>query len=383
MDVPLIALGLGASLSGLARLLGIGPGRDRSGAPWRADDGPEAIHRYGLDAEVAGRSADAVAAYHEVIRREPAHAGAHARLAELAQRRGDRQAAMLHALQALRADDHPERVLAAADAYTQAGRPDDAIALYRDLLGRDPDHVTALRRLRDAALTRGRWAEALRAQERLTKVAPASERSEEEARLAAVHYEIGAAKLAASDPAGAMAAFRDALRAQADFVPAVVALGDAHVAAGDPSHAVRVWERGIEAQPALPILVRLEHSYRAEGRPRRMIALYERAVARLPDDLALAVALGRVYFELSMLDEAAEQFEKVEVRAPDLPSIHAFLGAIFERRGQAREAFEEYRRALGAAGSFEWPYRCTACGASRAGWADRCPSCRRLNTLRP
>ena len=65
-----------------------------------------------------------------------------------------------------------------------------------------------------------------------------------------------------------------------------------------------------------------------------MIALYQAAVARAPDDLALALALGRVYFELEMLDEAAEQFEKIEVRVPDLPVIHAYLGAVFERRGQ-------------------------------------------------
>ena len=64
-----------------------------------------------------------------------------------------------------------------------------------------------------------------------------------------------------------------------------------------------------------------------------MIALYERAAARCPDDLAVAVALGRVYFELSMLDEAADQFEKVEVRAPSLPVLHGYLGAVFERRG--------------------------------------------------
>ena len=39
-------------------------------------------------------------------------------------------------------------------------------------------------------------------------------------------------------------------------------------------------------------------------------------------------------------------FEKLEMRAPDLPVVHAFLGAVFERRGDARDAFDEYRRAL-------------------------------------
>jgi tetratricopeptide (TPR) repeat protein len=114
-----------------------------------------------------------------------------------------------------------------------------------------------------------------------------------------------------------------------------------------------------------------------------MVALYEGAAVRHPDDLAVAFGLGRVYFELAMLDEAAEQFEKLEVRAPEIAPVHAFLGAVFERRGQVREAFEEYRRALGWSEAPEWPHRCSACGAAHPRWVDRCPTCGRWNTSRP
>ena len=104
---------------------------------------------------------------------------------------------------------------------------------------------------------------------------------------------------------------------------------------------------------------------------------------RAPDDLALAVALGRVFFELEMLDEAADQFEKVEVRVPGSPVVHALLGAVFERRGETREAFEEYRRALQLGHAFDWPHRCSACGAIGPMWQDRCAQCQRWNTLHP
>ena len=86
---------------------------------------------------------------------------------------------------------------------------------------------------------------------------------------------------------------------------------------------------------------------------------------------------------VEMLDEAAEPFEKIEVRAPDMPVVHAFLGATFERRGETREAFEEYRRALRLARGFDWPHASVACGAAGMAWEDRCPRCQRLNTLRP
>ena len=85
-----------------------------------------------------------------------------------------------------------------------------------------------------------------------------------------------------------------------------------------------------------------------------------------------------------MLDEAAEQFEKVEVRAPDLPVVHAFLGAVFERRGEAREAFDGVppraapRAHLRLAASLRRLLR-----RRRRRWQDRCPQCQRWNTSAP
>ena len=237
---------------------------------------------------------------------------------------------------------------------------------------------------RDALIERRRFAEALEIQARVVQTAPREERVTEAAVLAGLHYEIGRERLEKDDRAGAISHLKDALRAQPDFVPAALLLGEAHLKAGEPREALRVWERAAEGQqPALPVLSRIEQLHRAEGRPTRMISLYQDALARQPDNLALAFGLGRVYFELAMLDEAAEQFQKMEVRAPELPLIHAYLGAILERRGQFRDAMEEYRRALRESDRIEWPHRCAACGAAHARWIDRCPTCRRWNTSRP
>lgn len=250
---------------------------------------------------------------------------------------------------------------------------------------REPAQPAAAQAGRDALIERGRFAEALEIQTRVVQAAPREERAAEATVLAGLHYEIGRERLEKEDrAAGAISHLKDALRAQPDFVPAALLLGEAHLKAGEPREALRVWERAAEgAQPALPVLSRIEQLHRAEGRPTRMISLYQDALARQPDNLALAFGLGRVYFELAMLDEAAEQFQKMEVRAPELPLIHAYLGAILERRGQFRDAIEEYRRALRESDRIEWPHRCGACGAAHARWIDRCPTCRRWNTSRP
>jgi len=215
---------------------------------------------------------------------------------------------------------------------------------------------------------------------RLARDAHAAGRRDEEAALL---HEAGRTELAHGRPGAALGYFRGALRLDRDFLPALVALGDAYDAGGDRREAIRAWERAAEAHPALPLLARLEHAYRVDGRPSRMIALYQDAIARSGDDVALAVALGRVYFELEMLDEAADQLEKVEIRAPESPLVHAYLGAVFERRGEPVAACDEYRRALRLGHAFEWPHACTACGAGVAGWRERCERCRRWNTMRP
>ena len=247
-----------------------------------------------------------------------------------------------------------------------------------------PETPDSGRAARDVLIGQRRWAEALDVQRRQLQGTPREERAAEEATLAGLFYELGRERLERGDRTAATAHLKEALRAQPDFVPAALLLGDVHLKAGEAREALRVWERAVDtAHPALPILARIERLHRDEGRPTRMISLYQGALARQPDNLALAFGLGRVYFELAMLDEAAEQFQKMEVRAPELPLIHAYLGAILERRGQFREAMEEYRRALRSSDSVEWPHRCSACGATHPRWVDRCPACRRWNTSRP
>jgi lipopolysaccharide biosynthesis regulator YciM len=281
--------------------------------------------------------------------------------------------------------DDPQAVDAmrrAREAH-QAGRAEEARTLYRYVLQRWPHHADALRAVRDFAIEARDWDEAVAVQQRLLSAAPAADRAVESQWLAVGYYELGRLELARAKPATAIAHFKAALRADREFLPAVLALGDAMQATGDHREAVRTWERAAEMHPVLPLLARLERVYRREDRPSRMIALYRVACERAPDDLGLAAALGRVYFELEMLDEAAEQFEKLEMRAPELPVVHAFLGAIFERRGRMPEAFDEYRQALRLGHGFDWPHRCEACHASTPTWQDRCSQCQRWNTLRP
>lgn len=390
-DVPLMALVVGAFLGGACLALFLTLLRDLSrtfrdytmARRVRREESLAEVYHRGVDAQLAGKPGSAAEAYEELLAREPGHADAHLRLGELAHARNDHQAALDHHLQALRSEERADTLLAVALDYRGAGRPDEALATYRRILERDRTHLTALRAIRDLTLQQGRWSDALGAQQRLVDLVAEDERPAELDWLAGIHYEVGKRLLADGKPQEASSHFKESLRANRGFLPAHVAMGDASLKAGDQREAIRTWERALEIAPAPVLLRRLEERYRAEGRPSRMIALYQDALARAPQDLGLAFALGRVYFELEMLDEAADQFQKVEVRTPDFAPLHAYLGAIFERHGQGADAFQEYRRALTLTQSFEWPHRCSACGLAHARWQDRCPGCGRWNTSQP
>lgn len=390
-DVPLMALVAGAFLGGACLALFLSLLRDLSrtfrdytiARRARREESLAELYHRGVDAQLAGKPAAAAEAYGALLAREPGHVEAHLRLGELARTRSDHPAALDHHLQALRSEERADTLLAVALDYQRAERVDEALATYGRILERDRTHLTALRAIRDLTLQQGRWSDALRAQQRLVDLVAEADRPAELDWLAGIHYEVGKRLLADGKPQEALGHFKESLRAHRGFLPAHVALGDAALKAGDPREAIRSWERALDIAPAPVLLRRLEERYRAEGRPSRMIALYQDALARAPQDLALAFALGRVYFELEMLDEAADQFQKVEVRTPDFAPLHAYLGAIFERRGQGVDAFQEYRRALALTQSFEWPHRCSACGLAHPRWQDRCPGCGRWNTSQP
>ncbi len=219
-------------------------------------------------------------------------------------------------------------LLQRAEDARRLGRPDDAAAVYRQILQSRRGHLGALRGLRDLAVGGSRWREALDLQQRIFGAIGSTERSPESEWLATIYYELGRADVARANAGGALGHFKSAARADRLFLPAALALGDAFELTGDHREAVRAWERAAEHLPALPLLARLENAYRQEGRPSRIIALYRVAV-------------------------------------------------------ETREAFDEYRRALQLGHAFDWPHRCAACGAMSPLWQDRCAQCQRWNTLHP
>ncbi|MBI2462617.1 MAG: tetratricopeptide repeat protein [Candidatus Rokubacteria bacterium] len=391
LEPPLIAVVLGAFVIGAAISVLLSLIRDlgRTVAEWRAGEraaeleSVERLYHDGVAALLRGETDRAGDLFRAILRREPSHREALIHLGDLAHRAGRYGEALGHHQKAVELREDVPGLLTLVEDLRLLGRPAEALVALERALARERSPAL-LAALRDLAVEERQWAAALRAQQELVRLARDPEaRRAEHAWLAALHYETGKALLAAGQAAEAAGALREALKADRGFAPASLALAEAYERSGDHREAVRTLERAVEHHPAVPLLQRLEAHYREAGRPSRMIELYQDALARYPGDLALGFHLARVYYELGMLDEAADQFQKAEVQAPALPAVHGYLALIAAQRGEPTALLAEARRALQEAGALALPHRCQACQAGHAGWVDRCPACGRWNAVVP
>ena len=293
--------------------------------------------------------------------------------------------AIEHHARALEVDDgHLGALFALAEDYQAVGQPGVVREHLRRILSRHPKEPRALAWLRDLAVAEGRWEEALGVQSQLLRRATAPEaRTRETAFFVGIRYEAGKVALAEGRTHDARRLFREVIRDDPAFIPGYLGLGDTLQKLGKGREAVQIWQQGLERTAALPLLRRLARHEQDAGHPAVMIQLVQRALARVPDDPTLTFYLGQVYLELSMLDEATEQFERLAALAPNVATFHAYLGSLLERRGEITEALVEYRQALRTRGAFDLPHRCEECGNVSGGWADRCERCGRWNSVQP
>lgn len=183
------------------------------------------------------------------------------------------------------------------------GRPDEAMAHFREALRLKPDYAEALNNMGQALETQGHIEEAI------------------------AHYQ-------------------DALRVDPDYFDAQYNLGRLLQKLGRP-----------EALETLTVAVRLRpdfaearnslgNSLEKLGRHEEALAQYEMALRLKPDSVEARNNLGNVMQAMGRLDEALAQFREALELKPDNPEAHHNLGVTLQHMGRAEEAVASYREAL-------------------------------------
>ncbi len=142
---------------------------------------------------------------------------------------------------------------------------------------------------------------------------------------------------------------------------------------------MKLWEKAFRNDPHVVLLERLEDVGLKQGDPGRVLRIYQEALARDPAQLLFRFLYGKLCLRLEMIDEALDQFERLESAGAHFPELSVLKGEAHHRRKNLDAAVQEFRKAVRIEGLH---YICGACSADSYRWEARCATCHEWNTLR-
>lgn len=235
---------------------------------------------------------------------------------------------------------NPERrKLALAAEHQKAGRADEAVELYREVLRDNPKNADALRMLGVIAYGRSEIEEAERLFRRAVRAAPD---------FTNAIIDLGSTLKEQNRFEEAIGWFRKALAIEPENVKARYQLASTQSPAALTYDAIESYERVLELRPRhAGALLGLGHMLKTVGRQEEAIAAYRRCIELKPDK-------GEVYWSLANLktyrltDADIEEMERrVDIEGIGDESAVNFLFALakaWEDRGEYERAWQYYER---------------------------------------
>ncbi|HEX4944869.1 MAG TPA: heme biosynthesis protein HemY, partial [Usitatibacteraceae bacterium] len=231
-----------------------------------------------------------------------------------------------------------------ADLLLSQGRHEEALAVLKDLSGRDARNLRLLRMRLDAETALRRWDEVLATASALAKLGGLSAQEAAASRRAA---HLGNLKRKATD-AAALAAYWKQIPSELRVDSAIAATAASyHLSLGGAAEAQGIVESALEAgwdarlvalyadcagESALPLIERAEKWLRANAR-----------------DPALLLTLGKLCMHQGLWGKAQSYIEASLALEPTHEG-HMTLAALMERLGKPQEAVRHFRRSAELAG---------------------------------
>jgi tetratricopeptide (TPR) repeat protein len=223
-------------------------------------------------------------------------------------------------------------------AHHQAGRLDQAAAIYRQVLAENPRHASAVHLLGIVALQSGDAAAAV------THIRRAIEL---DGQHAAFHANLGEAYRNLARWAEAQSSYERALQLNPHLAEAHCNLGVVLEQLGKPDAAVEHYEQTVAIKPDFPAAQRrLGLALRTLGRLDEAAVPLARAIALNERDLESRFALANVYQSQQRWPEAEKQYRAALAIHPHWPEAMNGLGVIAHARHRPVEAISHYAGAL-------------------------------------
>jgi predicted regulator of Ras-like GTPase activity (Roadblock/LC7/MglB family)/Tfp pilus assembly protein PilF len=109
---------------------------------------------------------------------------------------------------------------------------------------------------------------------------------------------------------------------------------------------IKELSKKLAQNPDSMVFVQLADAYRRAGDLERSIEVCLRGLERHPTYTTARAILGRNYFDLNRLEEAAAEFRQIEVADPENILAHRMLGQIYLQQGNFAEAIVRQQKVL-------------------------------------
>jgi lipopolysaccharide biosynthesis regulator YciM len=263
-------------------------------------------------------------------------------------------------------------------------RFDEAIRTLNRAIGMDETNLKALRSLREIYLDSRRWEEAIRVQKSILKFIKGKQAEEEETLFSlGLKYEHARDLLNQGGEENLESALKEAkeiLRERKTFQPGFVLLGDIYLRMGRWASAGKVWGKSFARLKSVIFLLRLEELYLSREDPSTLLRIYQRALAKNPEDWVIGFFYAKLCLRLEMLDEALEEIDEISLRQKDFPALHRLLAEIYLHKKDFGRAAQEFEKTFELSRTSYLPFRCTTCERESREWIAYCPQCRQWST---
>lgn len=225
-----------------------------------------------------------------------------------------------------------------AIGHQQAGRLDEAEAIYRRLLADSPDDSDAVQLLTLLLGQLGRNGQAME----IVNAAIAAKPD-----CAEFHNTKGEVLRRMNRWDDAIAAYDGAMRLKEHFVEACSNKGIALWFKGQTREAIAAWTQAVQWNPNFAQAhCNLGNALKESGRFEEAISAYTRALQILPGLAEARINLGNALQETGQFDQAIAMYAEVLKTHPTWPEAHNNLGNALRESGRLDEAEASIRRAI-------------------------------------
>jgi len=220
----------------------------------------------------------------------------------------------------------------------EAGKPDEAEAVCRQVIQAQPDNANAFQLLGVIAFRRKNYEEAEHAVLRAIAI---------NSQVAEYHNDLGNIYMAQGRLDHAEKCFRMAMNLQPRYATPIASIGSLLAMRGKYQEAEEAYKKALEMAPdRLEFHRNFGHILLDMAKPEQAVEHYNKALPLKPDSPEILISMAEAYKALRRFNEAVAACRKAIKLEPQNPRTLLFLGDLYRDMEQAENAISYYRQAL-------------------------------------